>query len=155
MAADRDDVVSECNVMQPTPPEHARVVSLRLQGKRWSEIAHALGVTVPTIWRWREQFHYIDEMIAAESQDFLESTKHRFAALIPKAAEAIDEVIVNGTYQERLQAARLVTELFKKEGTATTPADVLGRMKALGAVSDDDLDAHLVAPNVLARAKPR
>lgn len=144
-----------CNETECFDPSHLRVAALRLQGKRWSEIAATLGVTTVTIWRWREECPQIAANISAESLDYAESTRLRFIGMLPKVASAVSEVLDEGTPFERIAAAKLVVEIMKREGPPPTPGELVERVKALAAVPDDDLDAKLVAPNVLARAKSR
>ena len=53
-------------------PAQVRVVALRVQGHRWSEIAAELGVTAWTVWSWRQQRPEIDQLIAQDANDYLQ-----------------------------------------------------------------------------------
>lgn len=139
------DEAESRNEMQELRPEHIRVVSLRLRGKRWSEIAAEMGVTPSTVWRWRQDHPEIDGLIRQESQDFLDASKHALASLVPKAVEAIAREIeeptpfVGGT---RVAAARYVIDKFSKAGEPSDRGGPIGRGKSL---PDDVLDAALDA----------
>lgn len=106
-------------------PEHLRVVALRLQGKRWSEIAVDLGVRRETVWEWRRDNPEIDELIRQESADLIESVKAGLTALGPEAVVTLGEEMrlpseEGGT---RLTAAKYVLEQLK---TAAQPNDRRG-----------------------------
>lgn len=131
-------------------PEHIRLIALRAEGKRWSEIAAALGVTAWTIWNWRQENPEIDEIIAAESQDYLDATRHGIATLLPLSLEALRDVIQNADPRDRVAAVRVVFEAFKRAGDSSAAA--AERMRGLARLPDGDLDAELAA--VLAADKP-
>lgn len=116
-ADDRDLAADRSNEIQEMPPEQLRVVALRLRGKRWSEIAAALGVTPWTVWHWRQINPEIDALIASESADCVDAGKHGLAALVPKAVRALRQELahpdpVGGKI--RVAAARYVLDVFKR-----------------------------------------
>lgn len=94
------------NEIQEIRPEQLRVVALRLQGKRWSEIAHELGVTPWTVWHWRQECPEIDELIAQESQDQLDSAKHGLADLMPRALAALRASLLATALEDGIEELR-------------------------------------------------
>jgi hypothetical protein len=141
----------ESNVIQDLAPEHKRVVALKVQGKRWSEIAAALGVTPWTIWYWRERHPEIDAAIASESNDYLESAKHGLASLLPLTQAALAGVLKTGEHRDQIAAAKVILETFKRPAANAEESAMLRRARSL---TDAELDAAIdVEPD--AEAKPR
>lgn len=123
--------------------EEMRVVALRVEGKRWGEIASALGVTPWTIWYWRTQNPAIDAAIVEESMDFLIASRHRMAKLMPLADQAIeDSLALHNEVKDRLSGAKMVRETFAKSGAEASQATPI---PAGGRLSDDELDRVLSA----------
>jgi hypothetical protein len=133
----------KCNEMQTLAPEHLRVIALRIQGKRWSEIAADLRVDPATVWRWREANPEIDRVIMEESMDYLVASHHRMASLLPLADEAIaDSLLKFNEMKDRLTGAKMVRENFKRVASeASTPAPI----HASGRLADDELSRVLDA----------
>jgi hypothetical protein len=120
ISEDRPERTGGSNEIKGLCSEHIRVIALRLEGKRWSEIAAALGVTPWTVWHWRQEHPEIDRVIAQESQDFLDASKHSLAKLMPKAMQALEEEMgIPGA--PRVTAARYVIDSFKKAAQGDTP----------------------------------
>lgn len=139
--------LAKSHAIQDLTAQHQRVVALRVAGKRWSEIAAELGVTAWTIWHWRTEHPQIDLAIAEESNDYLVSTRHHFASLLPLGAKAMREILDAGNVyaadqndpnvmvlvnaKDRIAATKLIVEIFSQRagsagaaatGTATSAA---------------------------------
>jgi DNA-binding CsgD family transcriptional regulator len=131
-----------------TTPAQLRVVALRLQGKRWSQIADELGVDRWTVWHWRQINPEIDLMIATEAADCIDASKHGIARLAPEAVRVLREEMAAPNAvagKVRLMAARIVMELLKR---ADSVHDTRGPVRReLAALSDSELDAALDAAN--------
>lgn len=158
MESVEDDTDQGCrsNEIQGLPAEHARVIALRLKGKRWSEIAAELGVTPWTVWNWRQENPEIDEIIAQESQDYLDASKHALAQLVPLANAALRTALTEADSKDRIAAVRVVLEVFKKPGESAQQAG--DRIRRAAKLDDGELDARLdAALSAAARpaAKPR
>lgn len=131
------------NEIQTLTPQQTRVVALRVQGKRWSEIADDLGVTPWTIWHWRTTNPEIDRAVMEESMDFLIASKHRMAKLLPLADQAIeDSLALHNEVRDRLSGAKMVRETFSKNGSEAAQA---APIPAGGRLPDDELDRVLSA----------
>lgn len=96
-------------------PQHLRVVALRVQGKRWNEIAADLGVTTMTIWRWRGEEPRIDEMIAQDAHDYLVSSRHFMSTLLPQANARLKMMLDQKELDAKdiIAANKLLAEIFK------------------------------------------
>jgi hypothetical protein len=94
-----------------------------------------LGVDRETVRRWRHEYPEIDAMILEESIDFLAASKHRMAALMPLADQAVEDaltstkVVVVGEGADcvpdtlaRLAAAKMVRQPFEKAQPASKVA---------------------------------
>jgi transposase-like protein len=142
------------NEMQKLRPEHIRVISLRLRGKRWSEIAAELGVTSPTVWRWRQDYPEIDEIIRQESQDCLDASKHALASLVPKAVEVMREEMERPSELGgiRVSTAKYVVDKFSRAGELSDRGGPIGKAARL---PDDALDAALDGAGGPTEPEPR
>ena len=134
-----------CTEMQCGNPLHAKVVALRLQGKRWSEIGAAMGVDATTVWRWRAECDHIDEEVGREANDYLESTKLALAALLPDATRALSEMVNDPVHPQRHAATKTIIEVFTKASPTATPAQLLKELRAAEQLSDGELDRQLAA----------
>ena len=147
----------ECNEMQCCDPSHDRVVAARLMGKRWSEIAHDLGIRPETLWRWRQECPHIEERVAHESADYLESARHALLSLLPKATLALNEIASDPDHKDRHAASKTIIEMFRRQdGKASdmTPGGIVARLRGAERLPDGELDAAIHA-TVIERSKPR
>lgn len=137
-------------------PRHLQVIALRIQGKRWSEIAADVGITYRQLCRWREENPDIEAAINQESMDFLVASKHRMAALTPLADQAVAEglkatrwimtesgPIEVPAHQERLTAAKMVRDTFKQHSAVEVVQSA--PIQSGGRLDDDELDRILSA----------
>lgn len=131
------------NEIQGLGPSQVRVVTLRLRGLRWSQIAQTLGVTPWTIWRWR-QVYPIDRIIAGEVNDTLEATKHRLLALRAQALRSLSHQMRRPDPEGgpiALQAAKIALEVSDRQ----MGNDRRGPIAELEGMTDAALDAALDA----------
>lgn len=117
----------KCEEMRSMESRHVQVVALRIQGKRWSEIAAIVGVVPQTICRWREEHPEIDRAIQSEANDYLVSSRHMLATLLPLANARLAEALqgkLSGEIEAKdvIAANKLLAEVFKAANTPQSSA---------------------------------
>jgi glycosidase len=104
-----------------------------------------MGVSIMTVWRWRDECPWINARIAAESNDYVEAVRHRFAKMLPTAAQAIEEIASDPDHKDRLSAAKTVIDIFRRDAIRDmSPAGIIARIKEVEALSDDALDRAIL-----------
>lgn len=144
------DDLTKPNETQGLTPEQVRVVALRVQGHRWSEIAAKLGVTAWTVWSWRQQHPEIDQLIAQDANDYLVSTRHKLSTLLPLGALRLEELLkTRGACEPKdvIAANKMLAEVFKAipANTPPPPPQAKPKIGETQVVPDAELDRVLDA----------
>ena len=130
--------------LKPLTPRQANALQMTLDGYRKNEICDKLGITQKTLWTWRRLPAWNEQLNVAVRDSSGDGEVH-IRTLLPLATAALKKLILTGTDNVMLGAARTVLEahanLVAREQDQAVMAELEARLEELQAVATNRLPA--------------
>jgi hypothetical protein len=124
--------------LKPLTPRQANALQMTLDGYRKNEICDKLGITQKTLWTWRRLPAWNEQLNVAVRDSSGDGEVH-IRTLLPLATAALKKLILTGTDNVMLGAARTVLEahanLVAREQDQAVMAELEARLGELQAVA--------------------
>ena len=122
--------------IHPLNPRQVNALQMTIDGYRKGEICERLGITQKTLFNWRRLPAWNEEVRAVLQVDS-EDGQGQIKSLLPLAVQTLKRLIVNGTDNIKLGAARTVLEahatLVAREEQAEVIRDLEVRLEQIAA----------------------